>query len=128
MKKLIVLVILLSCTVAFAADDTEVHKNFQNFCKEWVSIIKKNKPNQVFCKGNKGVYIAEYSTLTDQHDAAIKRTVVKKTPYIGILKYREKIFKCSAATRERALAGPFTVANERLVTELFVYQDGKWQW
>jgi len=121
-------VALLCCSTVFAAEEVQVEKSFKDFCKEWMSIIKKNKPNNVFCREDKGAYVAEYSSLGDAHDAKIKKTVNKKTPYIGILKYREKVFKNKAATRERAIAGPFTAASERNVTELFVFQEGKWQW
>ena len=93
-----------------------------------MQILKKNKPGQVFCKESKEGYIAEYATMGDEHNTAIKKTTNKKTPFVGILKYREKVFKCSAATRERAIAGPFRVASERNVTELFIYQNGEWQW
>ena len=66
--------------------------------------------------------------MGDEHNTAIKKTTNKKTPFVGILKYREKVFKCSAATCEGAIAGPFRVASERNVTELFIYQNGEWQW
>jgi hypothetical protein len=128
MRTVMLAVALLCCSTVFAAEEVQVEKSFKDFCKEWMSIIKKNKPNNVFCREDKGAYVAEYSSLGDAHDAKIKKTVNKKTPYIGILKYREKVFKNKAATRERAIAGPFTAASERNVTELFVFQEGKWQW
>ena len=129
MKTVIIAVALLFCsTVLYAAEEVQVEKSFKDFCREWMSIIKKNKPGNVFCKQDKDCYVAEYSALGDSHDAKIKKTVNKKTPYIGILKYREKVFKNKAATRERAIAGPFTAASERNVTELFVFQNGQWQW
>ena len=105
-----------------------VEQSFKSFCNNWVQILKKNKPGQVFCKESKEGYIAEYATMGDEHNTAIKKTTNKKTPFVGILKYREKVFKCSAATREGAIAGPFRVASERNVTELFIYQNGEWQW
>jgi hypothetical protein len=128
MRTVILTVALLCCSTVFAAEEVQVEKSFKDFCTEWMSIIKKNKPNNVFCREDKGSYVAEYSSLGDAHNATIKKTVNKKTPYIGILKYREKVFKNKAATRERAIAGPFTAASERNVTELFVFQEGKWQW
>jgi len=127
MKAIIVAVVFFLCSAAYA-DESHVEKSFNDFCKEWMSILKKNKPNSKFCREEKGCYIAEYSFLSDEHMTTVKKTANKKTPYIGILKYREKVFKNQAATRERALAGPFTAASERNVTELFVFQNGKWQW
>jgi hypothetical protein len=128
MKNVFLLALLLCCSTAFAAEDTRVEQSFKDFCKNWVQILKKNKPGNVFCKESAAGYIAEYATMGDEHNTAIKKTTNKKTPFIGILKYREKVFKNSAATRERAIAGPFRVASERNVTELFIYQNGEWQW
>jgi hypothetical protein len=128
MKKVFLLALLICSSTVFAAEDVTVEQSFKSFCNNWVQILKKNKPSQVFCKESKEGYIAEYATMGDEHNTAIKKTTNKKTPFVGILKYREKVFKCSAATRERAIAGPFRVASERNVTELFIYQNGKWQW
>jgi len=128
MKKVFLLALLLCCSTVFAAEDVTVEQSFKSFCNNWVQILKKNKPGQVFCKESKEGYIAEYATMGDEHNTAIKKTTNKKTPFVGILKYREKVFKCSAATREGAIAGPFRVASERNVTELFIYQNGEWQW
>jgi len=128
MKKLFLIALLLCCSTAFASEDAKVEESFKDFCKNWVKIIKKNKPGNVFCKESREGYIAEYATMGDEHNTAIKKTSNKKTPFVGILKYREKVFKCSAATREGAIAGPFRVASESNVTELFIYQNGEWQW
>jgi hypothetical protein len=128
MKKVFLLALLICCSTAFAAEDATVEQSFKSFCNNWVQILKKNKPGQVFCKESKEGYIAEYATMGDEHNTAIKKTTNKKTPFVGILKYREKVFKCSASTREGAIAGPFRVASERNVTELFIYQNGEWQW
>ena len=128
MRTVILVVAFLCCSTVFAAEEVQVEKSFMDFCKKWMSIIKKNKPNNVFCRKDKGSYVAEYSFLGDAHDATIKKTVNKKTPYIGILKYREKVFRNNAATCEKAIAGPFMAATERNVTELFVFQRGKGQW
>jgi hypothetical protein len=128
MKKVFLLALLICCSTVFAAEDVTVEQSFKSFCNNWVQILKKNKPGQVFCKESKEGYIAEYATMGDEHNTAIKKTTNKKTPFVGILKYREKVFKCSAATREGAIAGPFRVASERNVTELFIYQNGEWQW
>jgi len=128
MKKVFLLALLICSSTVFAAEDVTVEQSFKSFCNNWVQILKKNKPGQVFCKESKEGYIAEYATMDDEHNTAIKKTTNKKTPFVGILKYREKVFKCSAATREGAIAGPFRVASERNVTELFIYQNGEWQW
>ncbi len=127
MKTVICAVVFLLCSAAYA-DESHVEKSFNEFCKEWMSILKKNKPHNKFCREEKGGFVAEYCALSDVHVPTVKKTANKKTPYIGILKYREKVFKNQAATREGALAGPFTAATERNVTELFVFQNGKWQW
>ena len=126
--KTVMLAVALVCCSTVAAEEAQVEKSFKVFCKKWISIIKKNKPNNVFCREDKGAYVAEYSSMGDVHNATIKKTVNKKTPYIGILKYREKVFRNNAATCEKAIAGPFMAATERNVTELFVFQHGKWQW
>jgi hypothetical protein len=128
MKKVVLLVALLCCSTVFAAEDIKIENSFKDFCKKWLQIKKKFQPSNVFCKESNGVYVAEYSDLSEAHDASIKKTVNKKTPFIGILKYREKVFKNTAASRERALSGPFTTSSERMVTELFIYQNGEWQW
>jgi hypothetical protein len=128
MKTVILAIALLCCSTVFAAGEIRVEKSFKDFCEKWISIIKKNKPNNVFCREDKGAYVAEYSVQGDTHDATIKKTDNKKTPYIGILKYREKVFRNKAATCKKAIAGPFTAAVERNVTELFVFKRGKWQW
>jgi hypothetical protein len=129
MKKVFLIALLVCCSTAFASsDEATVEQSFKDFCKNWVQILKKNKPGNVFCKESSTGFIAEYATMGDDHNTTIKKTTNKKTPFVGILKYREKVFKCSAATRERAIAGPFRVASERNVTELFIYQNGQWQW
>ena len=114
-----------------AVEDNEVEVSFRQFSQKWMNSLQEreegNKKN-LTCKKVKNYYRVEYTGYSSAHSVTVKKTDYKKTPYIGILRYKEKKFVCHAITFEGALRGPFTVVYECPVTELFIFSDGEWHY
>jgi outer membrane biosynthesis protein TonB len=50
----------------------------------------------------------------------------KAVAYVGRVRYHEVEYICLGKTREEALAGPFSEANRRPITEIVMHIRGKW--
>ncbi len=115
----------------YAMEEGRVELSFRQFSQKWMNSLQereeKNKKN-LTCKKVKNYYRAEYMGYSRAHSVTVKKTDYKKTPYLGILSYKEKKFVCHAITFEGALRGPFTVVYECPVTELFIFSDGEWHY
>ena len=113
------------------ADEDEVEKSFQKFSQNWMNSLhameEKGKKN-LTCKKVKNYYRAEYRGYSKTFSTSIKKTSSKETPYIGILRYKERKFVSHARTFEGALRGPFTIVSEYPVKEIFMFSHGKWQY
>ncbi len=104
-------------------------ESFQRFCKKWF-LEKQNicREKSISCKKTHTACVAEYTRSSGHYNAHIKKTKEQDAPYIGILKYRETLYNCTAQTCEEASAGPFTRLSEYPVSEIFLYRDGRWQY
>ena len=111
--------------------EIEVEKSFQEFNKQWMETKYKreasNKKN-LSCKKVKDYYRAEYTGYSRAYSSTIKKTTSKKTPYIGILSYKEKKFASYAKTFEGALRGPFDFVYKYPVKEIFIFSNGEWRY
>lgn len=112
-----------------ACKNDSVLKSFRVFCEKWYQEKQKNcKKNGISCKRTPSACIAEYTRSAADFSVRIKETKAKQAPYIGILKYHETLYNCTAQTCEEASAGPFTRLSEYPVSEIFLYKNGKWQY
>ena len=87
---------------------------------------KKFKRGEIICNKIKDGFVAEYRDLSDHHETQIKKTTNKRSPFIGILKYKELKYMNQAPTQDQAMAGPFKAVSEQSVTELFIYMNNRW--
>ena len=84
--------------------------------------------NNIVCtRQPDGMFIAEYTVCGDTLDMEVKPTT-SKACFVGILRYNEKKYRNCAKTREKAMQGPFTLAAETNVTQLFLYRNNRWQY
>lgn len=120
--------LLLCCAVRLceAAGAAGPQGAFERFCQNRIQCMQRSGTATVQCRKTGTGYTAEYAQTGTSFETQVKRTGRVATPYIGILKYREKNYVCTAATAAAARQGPFTCSSECPVTEIFIYKNGKW--
>ena len=120
--------LLFPCFDIQAVDHRSVELSFKRFCARWIDDMRKPGRNGITCRKRASGYIAEYTGYSTNYQARVSRTGSAGASYVGILTYREITYACCARTKEAALGGPFASVSEHLVTELFLYADGRWQY
>ncbi len=125
---MVVLYLALFCyNTAGAVESTAVEASFKVFCDERIEFLKAAQSPQVGYARERTAFVAQYTDFGKEYDFSVKKTKYKTSPYIGILKYKEKKYISTANTRQKARKGPFTCTTVCPVTEIFVYHEGKWQ-
>lgn len=119
---------LCALSDAAASEQLKAEQSFSSFCKQWVDRLNTYARGHIACmRQPDGMFVAEYTASDDALDVQVKPTDASSC-FVGTLRYREKKYRSSGQTREAALQGPFTVAAEANVTQLFLYRNGRWQY
>lgn len=124
--------IACSVTAVYATTQEEAEKIFSEFQTEWMQKLNTQGRHgkegaQVLAALNKdGMYVAEYIELSKPTSSEVKSTGVKDSPYVGILHYDKTVYNAEGKTKEEALQGPYRIANEQSITEIFRFSKGKW--
>ena len=116
-------------TAGFAEDENKVLENFKHFSHAWMAKLSQlNDQNQknIRIESSNGWYTGQYICYGDQCRFRIKKTVSKKTPYIGFLSYSEMRIQKAGRTKRQAVNDPGRVYHEIPVTEIFRYTDNHW--
>jgi hypothetical protein len=79
-------------------------------------------------KDLQGLYCATYRVIARDTEREVKATGDKASPYVGVLKYEEHTYASHAGSAELAQQGPFECEKQVVVTEIFRYSCGKWQY
>lgn len=101
-------------------DAERVKASFDSFATEWMERMQRvEDENRASPKLDTGT--PTYRGYGDDFRVEIKPTGYAPAPYVGVLRYEERMYGCrdSGATECR-------VTSRMPVTELFRYQDGRW--
>ena len=110
---------------------TQVYKAFRNFAGTWI-----NKLNRNHFKGFARMEVVPVSTgykaMYHRFDpntviCQVKRTKSSSVPYVGILKYKERIYESTGNSPQDCKNGDFATVKTIAVTEIFNYKNGAWQ-
>ncbi len=135
MKKTIY--VLALCSIFFGALPSNARESEQVIKQKLESIAKKLvksaadhvMPNaakkDVHQENNQ--YVAYYIEIDQSSLRTEMRSSEKAGNYVGLIKYKEVHYKCSAPTKQEALKAPCYRARSRNLTEIISY-DGKWRY
>lgn len=129
---MLVCVVAATCALDAAAaegsDQAKAEQSFSALCKQWVETLNSYSRNNIVCTQQPdGMFVAEYTVCSDKLEMEVKPTA-SKACFVGKLRYCEQKYRNCAKTREEAVRGPFTLAAETNVTQLFLYRNGGWQY
>lgn len=108
-------------------------EQFKHFALEWIA-----KNNRTYVKGTRdnikvteqgGTYVAQYMTSEPSSlETLVKPSEYDHTPFIGVMRYEEKLYRAEGATPEAAKSGTFEEIDSTRITEIFRYAKNKWQY
>ncbi|MEI6125183.1 MAG: hypothetical protein WCQ99_01385 [Pseudomonadota bacterium] len=112
---------------ARAGEHVEIEQRFNSYCQKWIDALNKYSKAHISCSKVNDEFVAQYLAYNTDFEITVKKTDAAKASYIGILKHKETKYQGKAQTCEGALLGPFAVAYEYPVTEIFLYSNGSWE-
>lgn len=119
---------LTLCGHTYESERLKAEQSFPEFCKNWVATLNKYAQDNIACKQVDDRYIAEYASCSNNFAIEIKQPASGGNSFVGTLKYREVKYQSSAQSCEGARQGPFILACETNVTQIFLYRNGRWNY
>jgi hypothetical protein len=119
---------IVSPTLTAISEDVALSA-FDTFTIEW---MKKLEQTEEFHRTQAKIsqapdgFSAEYTGYLPHRYIHVKKTEATDTPYVGILTYYERTFRCNAKTKDEVLKGPFDQVETTQVSEIFRFTKGKW--
>ncbi|WP_167512491.1 hypothetical protein [Oceanidesulfovibrio marinus] len=108
-------------------------EQFKHFALEWLA-----KNNRSYVKGTRehvkvtqegNLYVAQYmQSEPSSLETLVKPSEYEHTPFIGVMRYEEKLFRSEGSTAEAAKSGTFQEVDSTRITEIFRYAKNKWQY
>lgn len=108
-------------------------EQFKHFALEWLA-----KNNRSYVKGTRehvkvtqegSTYVAQYmQSEPSSLETLVKPSEYEHTPFIGVMRYEEKLFRSEGPTAEAAKSGTFQEVDSTRITEIFRYAKNKWQY
>lgn len=116
---------------AALANKDKAQGAFTSFAEKWMAnlenVTKQNRSKaNVRQEGNH--YYVEYVAYGPDWTAEIKETGEPSAPYVGFIKYPEKVMMKEGQSAAEASQCAETVSTQVPVTEIFRYSQGKWQY
>jgi len=99
---------------ALAEGQDSAAASFDRFADGWMDRMRRNGQTQ---KGS------GYTGYGDDVQVELRPTGSSRAPWVGILRYDEHVYHCSNPSRTSC-----GVARTTPVTEIFRFQNGKWQY
>lgn len=107
---------------AIAPQDDRARTSFAKFSREWMAKVQRMADEQKpTARASASSALVTYRDYTDDFTVELRPTGHASAPYVGILRYSERIFSCQDIG-----ANDCTMSSEIPVTEIFRYQDGRW--
>jgi len=116
------------CSSAVASEQTKAEQTFQVFCKNWIQTLNSYARNNITCEQHGDLFVAEYTISDDNMSTEVKQAGKSPACFVGTLRYREKTYQSCSQDRSRALQGPYLLARESNVTQIFLYKNGRWEY
>ena len=111
---------------------TKAAEEFQDFSRDW--IIKVNREHikgitrMEILKQADGSYLARYHAVDPTTvEEIVKRTTHPQTPFVGTIKYKEKIYEARGKSIEAARKGDFKPIRSINIREIFARTSKGWQ-
>lgn len=120
------LLLAVAPAVADSLDDSDAspESSFSSFAEEWMAKMRtteaENRKNPTVQPGPSHNLVT-YRGFGDDFTVELRPTGHPSSPFIGILRYSERIYSCREMT-----SGNCTVASTVPVTEIFRFQGGSW--
>lgn len=96
--------------------------NFDDFAKDWMKKLHDLERKSRGAPGrSKTGSSVSYRGYSSEFSTELKPTGRPEIPYVGILQYSERVYRCTDATLERC-----SIASVVPVTEIFRFQNGRW--
>ncbi len=125
---------LFSIAFSAAADNAKQleSKNFNRFAKTWVKKLNRSHIKGItrmeVLRNPDGSYLARYHHIDPTSvSCTVKKTSSKRKGYVGLLKYTESVYECTAPSPEKARKGDFKVSKAMRVTEIFSNSGKGWR-
>jgi len=107
------------------AEAQRIGRDFYDFCSRWIGNKNGYSLQHMRSQTIDACRFKEYSQCMDTQEIRITKTPGSPV-YVGTLKYIEKVFRAVEAPSAYGQEQSFVVAEERPVTEFFMYIDGQW--
>ena len=102
----------------------QVRRSFDRFASSWMEKMERaeaaNRREPSVQSRNGRTYVT-YRGYGESFDIELRPTGSSRTPYVGLLRYKEILFACADPSASRCRA-----ASRTPVTEIFRFQDGRW--
>jgi hypothetical protein len=100
--------------------------SFEIFAKEWMekaqALEEKHRSNPTVKPGATAP-IVTYRGYAEDYDVEMRRTGNAKAPYIGLLRYTERVYSCASIQAQEC-----SIVSTIPVTEVFRYREGRWSY
>ena len=137
LRRLILATVLLLLAAAFfqpaLAEDTVpagVATSFDKFTRSWMSRLEQvNQQNSRALKpepAEGGRVRGRYTSYGPDYVREIRPTGSKATPYVGIIRYPQKVVEKEGETLQKMKEHQGVPTSEIQVTEIFRYTGGRW--
>ena len=111
-------------------EQARIHAEFARFAQTWVAMLNRNhrfSRSRMKVEHLDGGYVAHYNLMDgDTIICQIRPTSSKSVPYLGILKYKERRYERTADSATECMDGDFRQISIVAHTEIFNYQNGRW--
>lgn len=111
--------------------DHALHVQFQDFAASRIVILNRNylhRLDNVYIEAGNPHFTGRYLSVDPSTiSIEVKPTGSRLTPYIGVLRYTESTYESKGPCRISASEGPFYPVSHRQVTEIFRYNQNRWQ-
>jgi len=108
-----------------------IRDEFLRYAQKWVDELDRIGVGTEHSKKIKqvgGQWEASYRVIIRESlGAEVKRVEYDHTPYVGHITYLQRMYTCTAPTKQAALAGPFTPKDEA-IREIFSYSAANKAW
>lgn len=126
------LLALFFCSPALAGEEVPppIVTSFEGFSKSWMARLEQvNQKNLQSLKPEaaaNGRVVGRYICYGPDCIREVRGTDSKATPYVGILRYSQKMMEKEGDTLQEMKEHPGAPASEMQVTEIFRYTKGHW--
>ena len=113
-----------AAAIAPPSADDRAKTSFQDFADTWMEKVmataEKHRQNPTIRPGTEQPMVT-WRGYGEEYNVELQPTGNANSPYVGVLRYVEKIYSCTDSAAEDC-----TVASAIPVTEIFRFQNGRW--